>query len=133
MSVSRWLANYKPTLTEAEGDYDGPYSTYPELHATWFAIGYALLFYLALLVYPPAVALVAVQILRVTYYAHTGKRLEIGGYRLGLPTKYLRQIREESHYFTVPLAGLLIGVGVLLQYVVGFDVIGRLIEIPPPI
>lgn len=130
MSVLGWLQRYRPTLTEAGSDYDGPYSTFQELHATWFAIGYALLFYLALFIWPPAAALVAFQILRVTYYALTGKRLDIGGHRLGLPDKYLEQIHRESHYFVVPLGGLLVGVGVLLQYVVGIDVIGRLETIP---
>ena len=127
MGLLKWLKKFRPTMKEVDGEYDGPFSTYPEIHATWFAIGYAFLFYFALFVYPPLTYLVALQILRLSYFALTGKRMVVGKTPLGLPDKYLIQIRDEPHYFLVPLAGLLVGVGVILQYVYGIDVIGRLL------
>lgn len=133
MGLLDWLGKYRPTMKESASEYDGPYSTYPELHSSMFAIGYALLFWVALFVWPPAVALVAVQIFRVLYFAHTGRRVDIGGHNLGLPDKYLMQIYDESHYFTPILALLLAVPFFLLEFVYGIAVIERLMGVPAPI
>lgn len=104
------IGPYAITMREAQGEYNGPFSTYPEVHAFTWAVGYMATLVMALYVNDIAAAAVLAQIVRVSYFAMTGNRLDIAGRTPGiLPDRYLRQIRSEAHYW---FGGLVIGAGV---------------------
>lgn len=125
MDPKALAAKHRPRLSDGRAQYEGPFSDYEEIHAALFGFGYVLLFYIALILWPPLVALATIQMARALYYAYTGRRLDIGGHRLGLPDEYLCQINNEPHYFSSALGVTLIGGGVGLEYA-GFDVMERM-------
>lgn len=85
-------------MTEAGSDYAGPLSTYPEWHALALGAGLGVALVASLAIGQTLMLLAAGAVVRAVYYAHTGKRAEIAGKKIDMPTRYLRQIRKEPHY-----------------------------------
>jgi len=85
-------------MTEDGSDYNGPLSTYPEWHAATIGVGLGIALVLGLALNAVPLPIVGAAVARPILYAHTGRRIEIAGRKVDMPTKYLRQIRSEPHY-----------------------------------
>lgn len=131
------IGRFTITMREADGEYNGPFSTFPEWHAFTWAVGYMATFIMALHINEVAAGLVLVQIVRVSIFAMTGKRVEFGGKKKSsragiLPDRYLKQIRDESQYWW---GGLTVCLSVALgaDYLGYMNVVDRLADLAPGI